>query len=384
MLLGHARGKVGSLVFSRSNGQQITRSRAEVVKNPQTDAQMVQRILLNTVAQAYSKMSPIVDHSFEGIPAGQKSMSYFMKRNLEQLRTAVSENGDLSINPPFVSPIGSNVLAVNTYEVAKGSLPVVDPREVTGIGIFTGVTTNTYAGVINKFGLQRGDQLTVIIVEEDSKGLLIFKYARIILDPRNEDGSEAALSTAFFTGSEVTKPNPKNENNGIVFGLYESEITFQASDLCAGGALIVSRQKADGTWMRSNSRLVVSEDGYVNGWSVQEALDDFKSGSIEIINPRYLNNAGKGGAATTQEIPAFTINATAGFGVSNVTGAGSYNRGTNVTLQANVPSGNQWLGWFDNASGLGTPVSTQNPYTFRATQNVTLYACATNDEPNGD
>lgn len=384
MLLGHARGKVGSLVFSRANGQQITRARAEVVKNPQTDAQMVQRILLNTVAQAYSKMSAIVDHSFEGIPAGQKSMSYFMKKNLDSLRQVLAEQkGDLS-NEPSVSPINSNILAVNTYEISKGSLPIVEPSIVTGSGIQTGVTTNTYAAVINKFGLQRGDQLTIVMIEENNQNLLSFRYARIILDPRNADGSEAPLSTAFFTGNAVTLPNPKNETNGIGFALEEGEVTFTPVDYCVAGAMIVSRQKEDGTWLRSNSHLIDGEEGTMIQFSVQDALDDFKSGSIDIINPRYLNNAGRGNVAAAQEVPQFTIGANAGFGVSSVEGAGSYNRGANVTLRATLQSGKTFEGWYSNASGTGTPVSTANPYTFKATQDVTLYAFCENDEPNGD
>ena len=86
MLLGHARGKVGSLVFSRANGKQIVRAKADVVANPQTEAQVIQRIMLNTVAQAYSKMASICDHSFQGVQKGAKSMSYFMKVNLNKLR----------------------------------------------------------------------------------------------------------------------------------------------------------------------------------------------------------------------------------------------------------------------------------------------------------
>lgn len=384
MLLGHARGKVGSLVFSRSNGQQITRARAEVVKNPQTDAQMVQRILLNTVAQAYSKMSAIVDHSFEGIPAGQKSMSYFMKKNLDSLRQVLAaQKGDLGTEP-YVSPINSNILAVNDYEISKGSLPIVEPSQVVGSGIMSGVTTNTYAAVINKFGLQRGDQLTIVMIEENNQNLLSFRYARIILDPRNLDGSEAPLSTAFFTGNAVTLPNPKNETNGIGFALEEGEITFTPVDYCVAGAMIVSRQKEDGTWLRSNSHLIAGEEGTMISFSVQDALDDFKAGSIDIINPRYLNNAGRGGVATTQETPEFSISAVAGTGISRVTGSGTYKRGANVTLEATVSSGRTWEGWYDNANGVGTPVSTQNPYTFKATADVTLYAIVVNDEPNGD
>lgn len=384
MLLGHARGKVGSLVFSRSNGQQITRARAEVVKNPQTDAQMVQRILLNTVSQAYSKMSAIVDHSFEGIPAGQKSMSYFMKRNLDSLRQVLAaQAGDLT-NDPKVSPIGSNILAVNDYEIAKGSLPQVEPSQVVGSGIMSGVTTNTYAGVINKFGLQRGDQLTIVMIEEDARQLLSFRYARIILDPRNSDGSEAPLSTAFFTGSAVTLPNPKNETNGIGFALEEGEITFTPVEYCVAGAMIVSRQKEDGTWMRSNSHLIAGEEGTQVQYSVQEALDDFKAGSVDLINPRYLNNAGRGNAASVQVVPQVAITATAGFGVVSISGAGTYDRGTNVTLRATIESGKSFKGWYDNVNGVGTPVTTQNPYTFKATQDVTLYAVCELDGSNGD
>ena len=67
MLLGQAVGSLGDITFSRVNGKQVIKSKPSVVKNPQTEAQLIQRILMNTVIQAYSKMSEICDHSFEGI-----------------------------------------------------------------------------------------------------------------------------------------------------------------------------------------------------------------------------------------------------------------------------------------------------------------------------
>lgn len=371
MLLGHARGKVGSLVFSRANGQQIVRARAEQVKNPQTDAQMIQRILLNTISQAYSKMSAIVDHSFEGIPAGQKSMSFFMKRNLDALRNKLAEVGDLDATEPNVSPINSNILAINDYEIAKGSLPECTPREVSGTGVFTGITTNTYKAVLDKYGLQRGDQLTFIVIDENARGIASFKYARVILDPRNENGSEAALTSAFITAGAINLPNPKNETNGVLFALESNEFIFNSADLCLGGAMIASRQKEDGTWLRSNSTLVASVDGGMTEWNMQQALDDFKAGQLQVINPKYLNNAGKGAGASGASSNTYTIavsSETPSFGT--VAGGGEVNKGQSVTLTATVTGGDSFAGWYEGT----TKLSDANPYTFTPTRNMTIVA----------
>lgn len=369
MLLGHARGKVGSLVFSRSNGQQIVRARAEQVKNPQTDAQMIQRILLNTIAQAYSKMSAIVDHSFEGIPAGQKSMSFFMKRNLDALRNKLAEVGDLDASEPNVSPINSNILAINDYEIAKGSLPECTPREVSGTGVFTGITTNTYKAVIDKYGLQRGDQLTFIVIDENARGIASFKYARVILDPRNENGTEAALTSAFITAGAINLPNPKNETNGVIFALEANEFIFNSADLCLGGAMIASRQKEDGTWLRSNSTLVASLDGGMTEWNMQQALDDFKAGQLQVINPKYLNNAGKGGSTSGTSTNTYTIAVSSeDTSMGTVAGGGEVNRGQSVTLTATVTGGDSFAGWFEGT----TKLSEANPYTFTPTKSMTI------------
>lgn len=374
MLLGQARGKVGSLVFSRTNGQQVVRARAEQVKNPQTDAQMVQRILLNTISQAYSKMNPIVDHSFEGIPAGQKSMSYFMKRNLSKIRQVLAESGNMDGTPPYTSPINSNLFALNNYEVSKGSLPDVNPSTMHADGIYVEATANTYKAVLDLLGLQRGDQLTFIIIDTLDYGHTKFRYSRVILDPRNDDGTEAPLTTAFVTAGQITKPNPKNEYNGVSFEYGDK---FGTDVICASapndniaGAMIASRQKEDGTWLRSNSTLVISEDGSI-GYSVQEALDDFKSGGLEIINPKYLNNASKSFNNQPATVKHYTVLAVASPAAGGtVVGGGSYEEGTDVTLQATPNTGYRFVRWTEGGSAL----STNNPVHVTATRNRNITA----------
>lgn len=317
MLLGHARGKVGDLVFSRVNGQQVTRARAAVVKNPQTEAQMIQRILLNTVIQAYSRMSEICDHSFEGIAQGQPSMSAFMKRNLALLRQYVSDGvnieGRTFADLYAFSPIGSNEFTMNPFVIAAGSLPSVTIADISALnGAKVAVTAAgaalTYDDVITSLGLQRGDQLTFISQEAWTDRRAAFNFARVILDPRDADGNLLPLTTEFLNGTAINMPNPRNEGSEINYSFANGYLTFNRSDNSQfGAAVIVSRQKADGTWLRSNTSitLVAGTAQLVNSRSLQECLDLFAAGSIDVANPLYLNNARRVTGASVRTAQGF-------------------------------------------------------------------------------
>lgn len=315
MLLGHARGKVGDLVFARVNGQQVTRARATEVKNPQTEKQMIQRIILNTVIQAYSRMAEICDHSFEGVPVGQKSMNKFMRENLGALRQKVAayiaETGEFSGVYAF-SPKGLNMFTPNNYVISTGSLPEITLAEVapvTGakIEISAAAAIPTYAEVIAAFGLNRGDQLTFIGQELYTDGRAAFKFARVILDPMESDGTSADINTPFLADGVVNKPSPRNEGADIKFTSTANDLTFDLGDNSMfGAAVIVSRQKADGTWLRSNASILLADAipyALVGAMDLQEALDYTMSGGIELGSERYLNNATKGKKITVAPVP---------------------------------------------------------------------------------
>lgn len=336
MLLGYARGKVGSLVFSRSNGQQITRMRASKVKNPQTDAQVIQRIILNTVAQAYSALQPICDHSFEGIKKGQDSMSYFMRNNIGAIRAAVAEvingaNPDLTKVYDFAA-LGTSRLAINEYTIAKGSLPAMPVIDAGGdlpdaelpdsikfmLGINYGVsmpdfTSVTYQNICDALGLQRGDQLTFVAIVQKADGQNRAEWMRVILDPKEADGTDAPMTTPFsltkaetVTPIAINKPNPANVLNDSLQlagsdAQYNSATTtgllpFATDGFVKSFAVIASRQKADGTWMRSNAVMTPIWSGYwtngnTQGKSLGDALSDFKTKGINLGSEWYLNNA---------------------------------------------------------------------------------------------
>lgn len=306
MLLGHARGKVGDLVFARVNGQQVTRARAAVVKNPQTEQQIIQRILLNTVIQAYSRMAEICDHSFEGVAVGQKSMNKFMRENLNDLRKKVAEyaaaSGSFEGLYAFC-PKGLNYFTPNEWVLSTGQLPEVTLSKVaasTGaeITIVSADVVPTYAELIASLGLQRGDQLTFIGQELYTDGRAAFKFARVILDPREQDGTQADITTPFLADGVVNKPSPRNEGADIVFTSAANKLIFDlGASSMFGAAVIVSRQKSDGSWLRSNAAMQLDSTlpyALTGAMDMQEAIDYSYSGSLDLESERYLNNATKG------------------------------------------------------------------------------------------
>lgn len=331
MLLGKARGSVGDLTFSVSNGKQVIKSKPAQVTNRQTKAQMIQRILMNTVSQAYSKMAEICDHSFEGVAYGASSMAYFMKMNLKYLRRLAAENGLDNQGMPNVVPLGSNYLATNNWIISRGTLPEVNFMESKEFKAISMGAANTYASVIQQLGAQRGDQLTLLTIAGTSVADLHFNFARIILDPRDAQGNELDLSTEFVDNQgAVVSPNPRNENYGINLEADGTDLYIFSSDpaYTACRAAILSRQGDDGIWCRSNASFIQGPDLQV-GYTIQEAYDDFISGGLDVVSSRYLNNAMRGravqGSTSPEPTPTPSQSDTLTFNGATATIGGSGN-----------------------------------------------------------
>lgn len=106
----YIRGKIGADVYSigkdgKGAKQQVVRSLAEVVSNPQTALQMKGRMIMSTVMQAVSALSQIIDHSFDGLPAGQPSISEFISRNYALIKADVAAH-----------PSSNNTFGLNKYQ----------------------------------------------------------------------------------------------------------------------------------------------------------------------------------------------------------------------------------------------------------------------------
>lgn len=373
MLLGQARGKVGSLVFSRQNGKQVTRAKAESVRNPQTEKQVVQRIILNTISQAYSRMSAITDHSFEGKTNPAENMAAFMKRNMNDLRSKIAAAvaaGDSFSDIFNFAPIGSANFVYNPLVISQGALPKVPVISVTsGTGAKTGaVALNTYQGVIDAFNLQRGDQLTFINICEDNLGNKYFYYNRVILNPVDENGVNLPLSTAFIADGDIVSPSPKNEGSFAALQYAADGITFAIGNTdVKAAAVIVSREKGDGSWARSEASLILDPQAIeesIDAMTLQDAIDAFSENSVGLDNAKYLNNASfKGGASAQAPVgEKVTISVSCNQAQGSVSGGGRKVVGTSVTVVATPKEGYRFAGWYEN----NALVSNNASYNFTA------------------
>lgn len=326
LFLGFGRGKLGDVVFSRQNGEQVARARNRSPRNPQTPLQLLQRVVMKSVSSAYSLMQGITDHSFQGLELGTPNQSRFVTRNVAMLRTRLAD----IINSGEASDIVSSTEAnfngreqmmplVNAWIISEGHLPSIGLQLATVSDAavfqlpFTGgtpaVAIPTYNELLTAWGLQRGDQLTFCAIchddtgGADSDGAVInaFQYARIILDPANGDMTKPFLSAA--TNGVVSQPNARNEGTvsfvSSTAGLQVSGIngvlaTSGRADSIVGMAVIVSRLQGT-TWQRSTEQLLLKPSGTDGGTSFDYLTDLLGDAVLSYLSEAgsslYLNQA---------------------------------------------------------------------------------------------
>lgn len=333
LFLGFARGKVGDVVFSHLDGEQITRARNRAPRNPQTPTQLLQRVCLKTSSCAFSGMQEIVNHSFQGSEGVTANQSQFTVANVKVLRerlAAVIGTGDdadiLTSSDANYSLKGSRGVEINPYVMSYGSLPSVEFQHGVGghIGCVLSMpsddsepTAITYQMVVDQLGLKKGDQLTFVWLgcddtEEGANGLFnSFAFARVILEPSDGDMSAPFLASAGGLLYSVNLPNEKNQGdlqfNTAVFASGSSSIILTpvgqgvvwasgTANSWAAGCCIVSREGAS-QWLRSSSSLYVrswltSVIGHLS-WdhSVDLLGDAVLSYMTESSSSLYLNQA---------------------------------------------------------------------------------------------
>lgn len=332
LFLGFARGKVGDVVFSRVDGEQVARARNRSPKNPQTPLQLLQRVIVKTVSAAYSVLIDIADHSFQGAAEGTPNQSRFMSTNIAALRLRLANLINEGDPEAIVASDEANFNAsdvmvplVNSYVISEGHLPSVglqfgllgDGSEIRAFHIplpaIAGAAP-TYAEIVSGLNLRQGDQLTFCaLVHNDSAaasadGSVIsdFVFSRVILEPSGGDMTQPFLSTTV-TGA-VNLPNDRNEgdvslaySNGalVVNGVGGVNNWRAEASSIVGMAVIVSRQTGD-VWARSTEQFLLIPNGPVDAsGSAFEYLTQYLGDAILSFMPAtqsslYLNQAESG------------------------------------------------------------------------------------------
>ena len=278
------------------------------VKNPKTTAQTLQRVLVKVVAMFYTMFKAICNHSFENVTRGFESMNKFKKVNLRYLRerAAMLQSTGQSLYQFYqFIPLQSEKWSPFAAIISQGHLPEVSVGidAEGGHVAYVNTPSRTYADFVNSWGLQRGDQVTFVTVQK-REGKYEVNYARIVLNPRNADGSGAPMTTEIVDSQgEFPCSNWKNKLNFSAFEFDTDHFNFvlgRGGDVVAAG-IIVSRKDKSGDWFRSNCQLVLNEAGFGSDLcSLAEAVEkSYIVNDIDMESEYYLNNAGGGGTGST-------------------------------------------------------------------------------------
>lgn len=288
----YLKGRIGSDVYSlgkdgKGKRQQIVRALPEAVTNPRTSSQMVNRMIMSTIAQAVAAMAPIIDHSFDGISVGQPSISEFTRRNYALLKAG---NGSYNLfNEKGIKP--------NTYivSVGKAKMPAIakfgqsENEEYSGYGKW-GCVITIPKGVLTVgdlkealgFGNDNG-YLTVLGCNEPSNQFpLPFYYGRFRFNPANADSvtitdemaNDLFLIDGNFNGSFIDILPATAEKAGEILLFCPA-----AAARYAQGAIF--SKHVGGKWIHSSCQLSGIRDDDKN---FDAALATYPVGTEEFLN----------------------------------------------------------------------------------------------------
>lgn len=289
---GLRKGSTKSLTFSTLDGKQITKDRVYDVKNPRTENQMRQRMLMTTVGAAYKMLKSIADHSFEGYSSGMQCMRQFNSRNLNRFKQAAAAKGSVAfneykdgdINPlPFILASGSLPGFVFSFD-GESKLQIVGEKEDADFA--------TAEGIYAALGVQRNDLITFCTVIGEGttlNGVYSYKAERFNIVRLYCDKSGAVTKPAdAFTIST------NNDQASISMSTAGNAITIKTGE-ADFGAVIQSR-KNDSGWLRSDAVMIVN-DTVIAGVKTANQLDTYPVGTELILNNGPMANQGDTGAA---------------------------------------------------------------------------------------
>lgn len=344
---GLRKGSTKSLTFSVLDGKQITKDRVYDVKNPRTESQMRQRMLMTTIGAAFKTLKSIADHSFEGYSSGMQCMRQFNSRNLNRFKQAAAAKGSVAfnkykdgdINPlPFILASGSLPGFSFKFD-ATSNLEIVGEKE--------GADFTTAEGIYAALGVQRNDLITFCTVIGEGttlNGVYSYKAERfnIVRLYCDKSGAVSKPADAFTISTN-------NDQASVSMSTAANAITIKTGE-ADFGAVIQSR-KNDSGWLRSDAVMIVN-DTVIADVKTANQLATYPVGTELILNNGPMAN--QGDAGTAEDKPGVNpknyiveSGMTAQIGISNP---------KNETVTCTVKSGNSYC----TVTNTGLITSTNN------------------------
>lgn len=271
------RGRVGADVYSigkdaKGTKQQVVRSLAETVANPQTQNQMRGRMIMSTVMQAVAALKPIIDHSFDNVSGRQPNISEFISRNYALVKADVAAN-----------PSSNNAFGLNKYQekgVKRGAYIIADGdaavpaalvlTKASGlIAITMASDAVTIAGLKSALGMTSEEYFTLVGITAAGAA----NYERFRINPTLAD--DTAISS-----SNIGNVFAVEGNAAAAVSLSGNVINITLASVANCCAVIISKKTTSG-YIHNEAIL---GDAVGNDFNADAALPTYPVGAQDYLN----------------------------------------------------------------------------------------------------
>lgn len=258
--MGLWRGKKGSSVFyylrnSNNREKQGIREYQPVVSNPQTSAQIDQRMYMTPAQNLYRELAEIIRRSWQGLEYGGKGTQEFFKYALRHGTTR-------PVGIPWLVK-GDTRAVPGTYQISSGSIGevLVTASDFDGfntsllVGEETGITWGAVsAALISHNDIKAGDQLTFVFCASNEEyptgnSRFVWVVESVYINPEDTTTQLGDIFENPYAAPNITNGLLVIENQGA-----DTLPFLQAV------AVIVSRLGSTGTYQRSNATIGVNLD----------------------------------------------------------------------------------------------------------------------------
>lgn len=285
-LFGKISGKIGSVVFSTSGGETISREYNPHVSNPSTMAQVNQRARLKLMSQLSASLAPVIAMTKEGLMSKRNK---FTKYNFDN---CYSENGVAQI----------------TYEnvqLTEGSIGL--PTIVATRALESGVTIQLAESAVDSVS-----RVVYIMYRKTAEQKLQLVASVIANAPG--DGGTFPASLPYIEGDIILYAYGMRDTNESATANYGNMQVANAVDVAR---LTAVRKISSEDYQFTQTRGATMYSG-------ENQIDDVPAGSARVF--------------------------VTALGGGNVSGGGVYEIGTTVQVVATAPSGYSFVGWKVNGT----------------------------------
>ena len=315
-LFGKISGKIGSVVFSTSGGETISREYNPHVSNPNTPAQVNQRARMKLMSQLSAALSPVIAMTKEGLVSKRNK---FTKRNFDAC---------------YVSD-GTAQITYENVQLTEGNTALPALNASAGLAtdsmtISVGLTDNPTATI---------NRVVYCLFRKTNEGKLEYVDS-VIISTRNSSVSQLYFYGGFANvaiAEYVIFAYGMSDTSERATAAYGNLNVVTASDIAK---LVATRSISYNDFQFTQTRAITLD---ANGHAVVPET----AGNVRV----YVTAVGNGGT---------------------VTGGGSFPIGTEVTVVATPNSGYSFKRWIYNGTLL--VASTKASYTFKANQQTDLAA----------